>query len=44
LGQTVYMAKPNDKHISLLLEKEGLYFVTVRCGQQTTVRKLIVER
>jgi len=42
LGQTLYQAKPNEKTVSVKIGKEGLYFVTVISGQQTTTRKLIV--
>jgi len=43
LGQVVYQARPNDKSVSLKMDNEGLYFVSVRSGQQTTTRKLIVK-
>ncbi len=43
LGQTLYQAKPNEKTVSLKIDKEGLYLVTVRSGQQTTTKKLIIK-
>jgi len=42
LGQIFYQARPNDKNISFVIGQEGLYFVTVKSGRQTTTRKLIV--
>ena len=44
LGQVCYYAKPNEKNTSLMIDAEGLYFVTVKSGGQTTTRKLIVKR
>lgn len=44
LGRAVYQTKPNEKTVSLKIENDGLYFVTVRSGQQTTTKKLIVNR
>lgn len=44
LGQSCYYAKPNHKMVSLTVDNEGLYFVTVKAGGQTTTRKLIVKR
>ncbi len=43
LGRLVYTSRPNDKSISVTIDKEGLYFVSLRTGQQTTSKKLIVK-
>jgi len=43
LGRVVYFARPKEKTVSVKIGKEGLYFVTVISGQQTTIRKLIVK-
>lgn len=43
LGQVVYTTKPAQKNVSLSLEEEGLYFVTVKCGGQAITRKLVVK-
>ncbi len=42
LGQTVCQVKPNEKKVSLKIDKEGLYLVSVRSGQQTVTKKLII--
>lgn len=44
LGQTVHFEKPNKKNISLSLENEGIYFLTVTSKNQRTTRKIIVSR
>lgn len=43
LGRIIYQANPNDKNIFLRIDGEGLYFVSVSSGGQTTTRKLIVK-
>ena len=42
LGRVYIRVSPNDTNISLWIDKDGLYFVTVRSGQKTETRKLIV--
>lgn len=44
LGRVVYSIKPAEKKVSLILENEGLYFVTVKTGAQSTTRKLVVKK
>lgn len=44
LGQCVYRKKVGDKQMLWVTDEEGVYFVTVRSGAQTTMRKLIVKR
>jgi PKD repeat protein len=43
LGRVVYNVKPNEKNISLALENDGLYFVTVKAGAQGVTQKLLVK-
>lgn len=43
LGRAFYHADPNNKSISLIIDKDGIYFVTVKSGIKTTTRKLIVK-
>ncbi len=43
LGQVCYRLKPNSRKISLTLDKEGLYFITVKSGQLTSTGKLVVK-
>ena len=42
LGRYIYEAKPNDKSTSLTINQEGIYFVTMKLGQHTVTKKLIV--
>ena len=42
-GKVLYQAYPNNKNITLTIDKDGLYFVTIKSGQQTITRKLIVK-
>ena len=42
LGQLIYHAKPKDKNLSLYLENEGIYFVTVTLGGQMATKKLVI--
>jgi hypothetical protein len=44
LGQIIYQTKPNEKNISLQLEHDGIYFVTVTSNKQTTTRKLVIQQ
>ena len=43
LGRIIYTERSNGKNASLMIEQEGLYFVTIKIGQQTLTRKLIVK-
>ena len=43
MGRIYYHSKPNDKSISLLIDRDGLYFVKIRLNEQTVTRKLIVK-
>ena len=42
LGQIVYEENSHAKKITLQLNKEGSYFVTVTCGQEVSMKKLVV--
>ena len=44
LGLVVYHAKPYDKNLSLHLNNNGIYFVTVLCGEQSVTKKLVVQQ
>jgi hypothetical protein len=44
LGQIIYQSKPNEKNISLQLEHDGIYFVTVISNKQTTTKKLVIQQ
>ncbi|MEO8146087.1 MAG: SBBP repeat-containing protein [Bacteroidia bacterium] len=44
LGQIIYHAKPYDKHISLRVNDDGIYFVTVTSANKTATGKVIVQR
>ena len=43
IGRIYYKTNPYDKSISLMIDTDGLYFVTVRLNEQTVTRKLIVK-
>lgn len=42
LGQIVYSAKPNEKNLSLQIDKAGVYFVAVTSKKKTASQKLVV--
>ena len=42
IGQNIMQAKPNEKELSLQLNKSGIYFVTITSSKHTTTRKLLV--
>jgi hypothetical protein len=41
-GQIIYETEPRENNIKLNFNKAGIYFMSVRCDHQTTVRKLVV--
>lgn len=43
LGQIIYQSTSNQKNISLQLENNGMYFLTVTIANQIVSRKLIVQ-
>ncbi len=43
LGRIYYRAAPNNKRISLLIDTEGLFFITVKLDEKTITRNLIVK-
>jgi len=43
VGQVIYNLKPASRKISLSLEKNGIYFLTITEGNQTLTRKLVVQ-
>jgi hypothetical protein len=43
LGQIIYHSKPNDKNLSLSIDHDGIYFITLTCDKQMTTRKIIVQ-
>ena len=44
LGQVVYRATPKDKRAEVRMNREGIYFVRVRAGEEWVVRKVMVEK
>jgi len=44
LGNTIFEMRPSANKLSFQLETEGVYFVTVKSGKETTTRKIIVSR
>lgn len=42
LGRVYYHATPNDSEVSLILDNDGLYFVTVKSANKSETSKLIV--
>ncbi|HTA61239.1 MAG TPA: T9SS type A sorting domain-containing protein [Bacteroidia bacterium] len=44
LGNTVYATKLSDKETTLYIENSGVYFVSLVTGNQTTIKKVIVNK
>ena len=44
LGQIVYEAKPNTANTTLTLNTEGVYFITLTSGTETSTKKVIVSK
>ena len=42
LGQSVYYSKPYDKNVSLYIDKQGIYFVSIGSGKETISLKLSI--
>jgi D-alanyl-D-alanine carboxypeptidase len=43
LGKPIYHETPYGKDVSLMIKKDGVYFVTVKSNEQTLTRKTIVK-
>jgi hypothetical protein len=43
IGEITYQQKPDSQKVILQIEKPGVYFVAIKCGTQTTIKKLIVQ-
>jgi len=44
LGNTVLEARPNANKFNLSLDTEGVYFIRVKSGKETLIRKVIVSK
>jgi len=43
LGQLIEQTKPKERNVLMHLNNEGLYFITILTGKQSTTRKIIVK-
>lgn len=44
LGQVLFQKKSSGRNISLRLDRVGMYFVNLTCGEKITTHKLVVEK
>lgn len=42
LGRIFYHAKPNDKNVLMTINKNGLYFLTIKFDKQSILKRLVV--